>query len=377
MFYIVLWHTVHLDLIMETASNGHWSPWLVLLIKRYWLWHEKLAVPGLVFLSGYFGKGFLPASIRPKNDSLVKMNLRYQNTMVVLVFGCLLVQLTELVVGTFVTWAWTGKWVTPPASLPLWEKMETWYLVALLLWRISTPMLFSLKQPLIASLLLALASLHTEFGGPQDVRIRVLHFLPYYVAGLLCDERHLDSIPRPRYVGSFGVFLTLTTCFRIDEGHLGHMFSLWTWDLESHFWFLFQYVLCGSAVVSVILLVKAIPVPLFPYSHSNSTLAIYEWHWPLAGILAWGQIPYTNIKLAGPSIVQLILNELPPLPAMIIVHIICYVICVALGSAPGWRFLRFVSEPNCKTFFHVSLESPLKDRLDLVELGSVLSNKMP
>jgi hypothetical protein len=62
---------------------------------------------------------------------------------------------------------------------------------------------------------------------------------------------------------------------------------------------------------------------------------------------------------------------------MIIVHIICYVICVALGSAPGWRFLRFVSEPNCKSLFHVSPESPVKDRLDLVELGTIEQALIP
>ena len=68
----------------------------------------------------------------------------------------------------------------PPASLDLWESVYTWYLVALLLWRLLTPIIMQFRRPLLVSFVCAVASAHASTGdGPQDVRIRVLHFFPF------------------------------------------------------------------------------------------------------------------------------------------------------------------------------------------------------
>ena len=205
--------------------------------------------------------------------------------------------------------------------------------------------------------------------------MRVLHFLPYYVAGLFCEEKHLNSIRHPRLLGKFGILLTFGICVQTDPSYLGHVYFVSSWDVLPHLVFFLQYLLCGAEVLSVILLVRSISVPLFPFGHSNSTLAIYEWHWPIVGMLSWGLVPFTAIKIPGipdPAIMVFLAKQFHPLLALAGAHIISYVICVALGSKRFWRLVRCISDPDCQRLFVSSGEDDTESRcrncLDMVSL---------
>jgi hypothetical protein len=182
----------------------------------------------------------------------------------------------------------------------------------------------------------------------------VLHFLPYYVLGLYCQERHLDSIRRPRVLGVAGIVLTSMICLQADKQFLAHVYLVESWEVSAHLHFFLQYLLCGVEVISVIFLVRSIRKPIFPFSHGSSTLAIYEWHWPIVNLITWGSIPFTAINIPGvsePSLFMYMAKNWHPLFTFFAVHGLAFLICIGLGSERFWRLVRPISDPNCTRLF--------------------------
>ncbi|MEE1739246.1 acyltransferase family protein [Streptomyces sp. BE147] len=72
----------------------------------------------------------------------------------------------------------------------------TWFLVALFVWRITTPIWRALRHPLPVALTIAvLASVSPDIGDDLDLQ-RVLQFLPFFVLGLVMKPEHFDTIRR-------------------------------------------------------------------------------------------------------------------------------------------------------------------------------------
>ena len=163
-FYVVLLHLFSFDSMKWTGANAHWSPEMNALFHSYTLWHEKLSVPGFVFLSGYFGKGFRSPSVGKK------ANVRWEKTISILLIGSGLVQFAHFALGSISSKIFTGEWMLPPMWFPLWDKLETWYLIALFLWRLSTPLIGRLRYPLACSFFITFICLHAHFEGPVDMR---------------------------------------------------------------------------------------------------------------------------------------------------------------------------------------------------------------
>lgn len=70
----------------------------------------------------------------------------------------------------------------------------TWFLVALFVWRITTPLWRALRHPLPVALAVAmLASLSPSIGDDLDLQ-RVLQFLPFFVLGLQLKPEHFQLI---------------------------------------------------------------------------------------------------------------------------------------------------------------------------------------
>lgn len=67
----------------------------------------------------------------------------------------------------------------------------TWFLIALFVWRVTTPIWRTLRHPLPVALAIAmLASISPDIGDDLDLQ-RVLQFLPFFVLGLLMKPEHL------------------------------------------------------------------------------------------------------------------------------------------------------------------------------------------
>ena len=184
--------------------------------------------------------------------------------------------------------------------------------------------------------------------------MRVLHFLPYYVVGLYVQEEQLNAIRYPRTVGILGILLTFAVCLNVDPSLLGHVYSVPSWEVVPHLVFFLQYMLCGIEAISVILLFRSFRHPLFPYGHTDSTLAIYEWHWPVIGMITWGHIPFTSSPFphfSDPSLLVLMAQKWHPLTSFFAAHALSYLICVVLGSKMFWSWVRPISDPDCASLF--------------------------
>lgn len=72
----------------------------------------------------------------------------------------------------------------------------TWFLIALFVWRITTPVWKSLRHPLPVALGIAvLASVTPAIGDDLDLQ-RVLQFLPFFVLGLVMKAEHFQLVRR-------------------------------------------------------------------------------------------------------------------------------------------------------------------------------------
>jgi fucose 4-O-acetylase-like acetyltransferase len=135
-------------------------------------------MPAFIVISGYFSRGF---DARPE-------------------------QLKRLVTGLIVPYVvfetaytlftrWTDQVPDRPVTLldPLYL---TWFLVALVIWRLTTPLWRSVRRPLPIALAVAmLATLAPSIGNDLDLQ-RTLQFLPYFVLGLALKPEHFRLVRR-------------------------------------------------------------------------------------------------------------------------------------------------------------------------------------
>ncbi len=90
---------------------------------------------------------------------------------------------------------WTGHDPDHPLSL-LDPWFLTWFLSALFVWRLTTPLWKTLRHPLVVALLIAmLATTSPSIGNALDLQ-RVLQFLPYFVLGLCLRPEHFRLVRR-------------------------------------------------------------------------------------------------------------------------------------------------------------------------------------
>lgn len=107
----------------------------------------------------------------------------------------------------------------------------TWFLLALFLWRLSTPVWQQIRWPLGVAVAISLLSYMTVLSGDLDLH-RVLGLLPFYVLGLMLRPEHFDLIRRPaaRILG----LVVLPTAFAAAFVASLHMNTSWLYWKSSH-----------------------------------------------------------------------------------------------------------------------------------------------
>ncbi|ARX83312.1 MULTISPECIES: acyltransferase family protein [Streptomyces] len=135
-------------------------------------------MPAFIVISGYFSKSFDAGPGR----------LRRLVTGVAVPYV-----LFEVAYTLFKRWADDDP--TYPVSL-LDPWYLTWFLAALFIWRLTTPLWKVLRRPLpIALAVAALASMSPDIGDDLDLQ-RVLQFLPFFVLGLCMKPEHFRIVRR-------------------------------------------------------------------------------------------------------------------------------------------------------------------------------------
>ncbi|KOG31491.1 hypothetical protein AQJ84_26385 [Streptomyces resistomycificus] len=135
-------------------------------------------MPAFIIISGYFSRGFDASPEKIKR----------------LVTGVVVPYVVFETAYTVFT-RWTDNVPDRPVSLldPLYL---TWFLAALFIWRLTTPLWKSVRHPLPLALgVAALATLSPSIGKDLDLQ-RALQFLPYFVLGLCLKPEHFRLVRR-------------------------------------------------------------------------------------------------------------------------------------------------------------------------------------
>ncbi|QKW06310.1 acyltransferase family protein [Streptomyces sp. NA04227] len=102
-----------------------------------------------------------------------------------------------------------------------------WFLVALFLWRLTTPLWRNLRCPLTVSLGIAAAASVTPSMGEDFSLMRMLQYLPFFVLGLRLEPEHFGLLTRrPVRLAALPVFAAALLCAywavpRMDPGWFG------------------------------------------------------------------------------------------------------------------------------------------------------------
>ncbi len=135
-------------------------------------------MPAFILISGYFSRSF---DMRP--DRLRR-----------LVTGVLVPFVVFEVAYTFFK-RWADDDPSQPISL-LDPWYLTWFLAALFIWRLTTPLWKAIRYPIPVALTIgALASVSPDIGDDLDLQ-RVLQFLPFFVLGLCLKPEHFQLVRR-------------------------------------------------------------------------------------------------------------------------------------------------------------------------------------
>ena len=121
-------------------------------------------------------------------------------------------------------WLGTGGELTISLLKPYWLM---WFMCALFLWRLSTPVWQQIRWPLGIALLFALLSYMSDLGGTFNIH-RVLGLLPLYVLGLTLKPEHFELLKKPiaRPIGAVVLAAGLGFAY-VAKDHMSEDWVFW------------------------------------------------------------------------------------------------------------------------------------------------------
>ncbi|GAT65135.1 acyltransferase family protein [Planomonospora sp. ID91781] len=146
--------------------------------KSAYMFIYTFHMPAFVLISGYLGRNFW--------NSNAKIN-KLVDTMLV---PYVVVEIGYAVLRYALGQKWTLT-IIDPAWL-------NWYLLALVLWRISTPIWTRMRQPLLVAVVIYMVAGFSEISGDFSID-RFFGLLPFYVLGLMLKPEHFDLL-KPLWV---------------------------------------------------------------------------------------------------------------------------------------------------------------------------------
>ncbi|GAA3117010.1 hypothetical protein GCM10010466_05010 [Planomonospora alba] len=146
--------------------------------KAAYMFIYTFHMPAFVLISGYLGRNFW--------NSNAKIN-KLVDTMLV---PYVIVEIGYALLRFSLGQKWTLT-ITDPAWL-------NWYLLALVLWRISTPIWHRMRQPILVAFVICLAAGFSEISGDFSLD-RFFGLLPFYVIGMMLKPEHFDLL-KPLWV---------------------------------------------------------------------------------------------------------------------------------------------------------------------------------
>jgi len=104
----------------------------------------------------------------------------------------------------------------------------TWFLMALFLWRLSTPVWQQIRWPVGAAVIISLLAGMTDL--PDDLEMnRAFGLVPFYVLGLMLKPEHFEMLKRTRtrIVGAITLILALAFTYLFADRHMATSWVYW------------------------------------------------------------------------------------------------------------------------------------------------------
>ncbi|MFJ8531990.1 acyltransferase family protein [Streptomyces sp. NPDC093591] len=290
-------------------------------------------MPAFIVISGYFSRGFDGRPERLKR----------------LVTGLVVPYVVFETAYTLFT-RWTDQEPDRPVSLldPLYL---TWFLVALFLWRLTTPLWLRVRLPVPLALVVAmLATLSPSIGNDLDLQ-RALQFLPYFVLGLLLRPEHFRLVRRrsvriaavPVFAGAFVVAYWAVP--RMTGGWFYHRDSAEELGAPAWYGVVMTPVLFVCSLLLVACFLAWVPGRrMWCTVLGAGTLYGYLLHGFVAqGAKFWGW--YDPVWVQRPL-------------GAVVVTVVAAVVVTLLCTPPVRRVLRFVVEPDLRWLFRRDAPGP-------------------
>ncbi|MER6189676.1 acyltransferase family protein [Streptomyces cyaneofuscatus] len=235
---------------------------------------------------------------------------------------------------------------SPDTSITLVDPLFlTWFLIALFIWRVTTPIWLTLRHPLPVALAIAmLASVSPDIGDDLDLQ-RVFQFLPFFVLGLLMKPEHFQLVRRrevrllalPLFAGA--LLFAYWIAPRMQLGWLYRANS--AQEMDAPWWSgaVMSLALFGCALALTIGFLAWVPRRNMWFTVLGAgTICGYLLH----GFLIKGAV-YTglfdrNTWLSGPV-------------GLVLVSVVAAGAVTLMCSPPVARALRFATEPDMKWAF--------------------------
>ncbi|TDC79601.1 acyltransferase family protein [Actinomadura sp. 7K507] len=140
----------------------------------------------------------------------------------------------------------------------------TWFLCALFLWRLSTPVWQQIRWPLSVAVGIALLAYMSDLGDTFDIH-RVLGLLPFYVLGLTLRPEHFELLKKPvlRPIGAVvlvaGVGAAFFVMDRMSRGWIYWKHPHEAFDVGNFYGSLMRLAMFACAAVLVAAFLTQIP----------------------------------------------------------------------------------------------------------------------
>ncbi|MEU8703561.1 acyltransferase family protein [Streptomyces sp. NPDC048565] len=221
----------------------------------------------------------------------------------------------------------------------------TWFLIALFIWRVTTPIWQSLRHPLpIALAIAALASLTPDIGDDLDLQ-RVCQLLPFFVLGLLLKPEHFQLVRRrevrmlaiPLVAGA--LVFAYWTAPRMQLGWFYRSNSAQEMDFQWWTGPVMTLAMFGCALLLTIAFLAWVPRrPMWFTVLGAGTICGYLLHGFLVKGASYAGLFDRYEWLSGPL-------------GLIVVSVTAAVVVTLLCTPPVRRALRFATEPDMSWAF--------------------------
>lgn len=279
-----------------------------------YLWH----VPAFVMVTGYLSRSFT-FSRRNLSKLLSTVVLPY------VVFEAALTTFRSVVGGEHSGTLWLN---------PHWPM---WYLAALFLWRLATPLLRRIPHALPVAVGVCLVG-GAGTGDTLD-SARAMGLLPFFVMGLLATPEHIERLRRPgarlAALGAFALALALSTLVETKVGSTEWLYWRSSYA-ELHVSFLTgvagRLLLLGVATALALSFFALVPRRGGWFSRLGSaTLVVYLFHGFLVKSVAYTAFPDWSAR--------------HPLAALVLTTLVAVPVALALAAPPVARRLNVLVDP--------------------------------